>query len=856
VQSKPSDLDILIADLGSSDYSLGLCSSYRAATAASASSGCKTAGIAASPGAVQVRGGFSRKLSKEDLEWHSRDSKHGSLKSGVKFEGWERDRERERGYSDGGSFHKGSFSVAYNEDGLPSPGGSGSMSRKESFQGDVYGLEDCRDSMGGRRSSSKDFESLSGVTKLIRSVKKKLLSIDELEGRVREKAMIELNEEQKDKVSRRESLLSELKRLTLICTRLEGEERVKVAAKAQRDKAVSEADTTTGLKAPANLSTASSTSSTPSGEDVLSPCVPSPLLIPSISSTELSQCESSSNIKSKSTQGKGTLKTSGGSSGPVPTPTPPSLAVKQNSKGPLHNTKISGSDRHGGRSDHNSAHAVQCTPPSFNDWLKVADTADDMKDSRSQLSSSHDTPSNLKCAATFPLSVETKKVWGSLPLPSPSPSSSLSGGKCAEEAYVKASISHIGQYGQTVLSPPLSKNTAPHRPPSTPSTPTIKYQAATPAAERTPSRDQDTSERQPSMGLSLADLIITPKKKNKQNSGIIAAPIAVKEAPTPSSIKVASPCPWLSSPSPKAEDSVQGIKSGDQDVPSSGSKAWPKTLNEIQLEEESARLVSNLTSLKGNNNPWYQERRKRADSIEEVIRSQALAKTQEEIDRIEEENAIREVELLKKREEREKQKMKKNIQKAKLKARAEEKIKQDVHSPDTVAAPELHRKEGGRSDISRGGGRARGGRGRSGDGSGPRSLPSQGPEFSSEQSGAQQGNALSDSPTPDGSSCIKDVPPPSRQEPGRGSRGGRGRDEGAAVATAAGGGAGGGAGGERPPGGTKAGARDSSVLSASGGVGNKGRRGDNGRARSGQSGARGPGGPSSTSTPRAVGQNS
>jgi hypothetical protein len=855
VQSKPSDLDILIADLGSSDFSLGLCTSYRTATT-NASSGTKTAGIAASPGTAQVRSGFSRKLSKEDLEWHSRDSKHGGLKSGVKFEG--RESYRERGYSDGGSYHKGSFSAAYSEEGLPSPVGSGSLSRKDSFQGDLYGQDDCRDSMGGGRSSSKDYESLSGVTRLIRSVKKKLQSIDELESKVREKAMKELNEEQKDKVSRRESLLSELKRLALICTRLEGEERVKVAAKAQRDKAVSEAEAATGGMATANLSITISTTMTPSSEGILSPYGPSPLLSPSMSYIELAQCESISNSNFKGVeQAKSPLKTSGGSSGPAtpPPPPPPSLPVKQNSKGSAQNPKMSGSERPGGRSDPASAHAFQCNPPSFNDWLKVADTADDSNSSSS--SSIPDNLSDLKCATSFLQPVVTRKVWGPLPLPSPSPTIStyLSGGKGVEEAPllsspVRASISHIGQYGQTVLSPPLGKSIALFRPPTTPTTPMMKPQIAAPATERTPGRDQEPFERLPSVGLSLADLMVSPKKKNKQNSGVMAAPSAMKEVPTPSTLKSASPCPWLSSPAPKAEGSMHGVKSTIQDVPSSGSKAWSKSLNEIQLEEETARLQSNLSSLKGNHNPWYQERRKRADSIEEVIRSQALAKTQEEIDKVEGENAIRQVDLLKKREEKEKQKIKKNIQKAKLKASTEEKIKQEVHSPDTVATPEFHKNEGGRSGTARGGGRAGGGRGRTRENSGPSSVPSQGLE-SIELSSALQPNAFSDCPTPDSSSCIRDIPPLNRHESDRG-RGGRGRGEGATAVTAAGAGTG----TLRPPGSSKADARDSSVLSTSGGGASKGRRGDNKGPRSGQSDTRGPSGPASTSTPRAVGQNS
>ena len=101
----------------------------------------------------------------------------------------------------------------------------------------------------------------------------------------------------------------------------------------------------------------------------------------------------------------------------------------------------------------------------------------------------------------------------------------------------------------------------------------------------------------------------------------------------PSSSRNASSCPWISSPVLIASKNEKIVQENDINTTCAKIKSKMKTFNEIQVEEEVARLESNLHSLKGNDNPWYQERRKRADSIEAVIRSQAEEKIREE-DRI------------------------------------------------------------------------------------------------------------------------------------------------------------------------------------------------------------------------------
>lgn len=131
----------------------------------------------------------------------------GTADNGLKVSGY--DNTKNLTYSDGASPYA-----------FESPGGIDMLTKRD-------------------RSRSKDFDNLISVNKLIRSVNKKMLSIQELEFRLYDDKTLsvkELNDEQKDKLSRKESLQSELKRLKLILTRLEGEDRVRNLAKASREK--------------------------------------------------------------------------------------------------------------------------------------------------------------------------------------------------------------------------------------------------------------------------------------------------------------------------------------------------------------------------------------------------------------------------------------------------------------------------------------------------------------------------------------------------------------------------------------------------------------------------------------------
>lgn len=85
------------------------------------------------------------------------------------------------------------------------------------------------------RAPSKDLDTIQGVTKLIRSVKKKLNSVLELETKIREMGSSAAPmKEQLEKIERKHTLQSELKRLSLILVRLEAESRISQMAAAKR----------------------------------------------------------------------------------------------------------------------------------------------------------------------------------------------------------------------------------------------------------------------------------------------------------------------------------------------------------------------------------------------------------------------------------------------------------------------------------------------------------------------------------------------------------------------------------------------------------------------------------------------
>ena len=700
VQSRPADLDILIADLGSLDISpivrSGSVSKPLNALGSSSATSSSSSSIKTAAGVTigsALRSGLTRKLSKEDLEWHSRDAKHLSqgYGMGLKSDG----RERESSWSGRGSIcdEYGNRQDPYSEPFLKSDHMNDDLRH-------LYG-HDERDDMGRGRSHSKDYDSLSGVIKLIRSVKKKLLSIAELEERNVKDGYEDLNEEQKDKISRKEAYTCELKRLKLICTRLEGEERVKIAAKLLRDKAtpLSGESNKQGVEPLATNERTTATSSI-AFADLQSPSGVAMTMTMSAPDTPVRE-DSKSDVRAKNIRLKSNH-----------TATSSAVAIK--SAGGQHAGVTTASS--------NNATNAQTVTPTYVDWLQVTRTLDH--------SDSTAAPPGTNCPQPI-YTVSPKAAWGNIPVQSVQSSVSLAASSTSRQSIAATaaatagniSISHMSASGQTVLSPYVSKSStiaSAHSSSITSVIPPTSMSTMLTRPEK-PLYGLNTT-RQPSAEVSLADLMITPKKKNKQSS-VNSAPPTPTDTTTRKDLTCAPFCPWLS---PSTQTNLKSTTPSKSETPDNLklNSVWnskPKSLHEIQFEEESARLQSNISSLKGNDNPWYQERRKRADSIEAVIRSQVEEKALELVIRTDEENAVREVDLFKRREKREKMKTAKTMHNAKQNAKVNDSLKGDfcaTPSPETVSATV---KGGANAHPRPDNRRGRGGRGRGSDK--PRNIP-------------------------------------------------------------------------------------------------------------------------------------
>ena len=685
VQSRPADLDILIADLGSSDYA-GLSSGKSVSTANSPVATANPQGSGVGMGSTQTARnglGLTRKLSLEDLEWHSKDSKHNRSGSnlGIKFDGSSCKFHTKEG-DDGDS-------KVFRE--------SPSISRTDSMGNDMYSENNGYDEHGlsnRGRSQSKDFDSVASVSKLIRSTKKKLQSIEELEGRMKDGSLQDFNEEQIEKNSKKEATQAELKRLQLIFTRLEGEERIKAAAMAvrererekekekEKEKAVIASQGVVGIDGSHSSELLSSKNISTVGAIQIparhSASSPSSTLTPTSSSHGMKsramvECKTSDISKSPHSDLRSDVSS---------TVIKKTVAAAE-LRGLQRTTESTRPVEALGKTLSNKATTAVFVPPSFNDWLKATDEFVPGCP-KSDQQSSLDNKTKIEPKTVWGLKATAPQVKGTSETAKKTFHSNLNPGTADPLPLPthEISISHIGLQGRTVLSPPPSKG---NNHSSSFSSVAVKTPIHAPSSQlkvplsiqsnesvKITNRDQSIVEQQPVQGasysLSLADLLITPTKRtNKQKrEAALAVPGTDKIiTPEPLESKHKPSCPWLS---PSIASPQEKTQSNDQiDTPTSNTsiKVKQKTLSEIQVEEEAARLQSNLISLKGNNNPWYQERRKRADSIEAVIRSQAEEKILDEANRIEEENAVRQVNLLKKKERRERGKSDRNKQETK-----------------------------------------------------------------------------------------------------------------------------------------------------------------------------------------------
>lgn len=661
MQSRPADLDILIADLSSYDYA-GLSGGKSSSTANVL---VLTANVQGSGGGStqNTRNGLTRKLSLEDLEWHSKDSKHNRSGSslGIKSDVNSCKSSTKEGYDCGNMDFRG----------------SPSLSRTDSMGNDMYAENNGCDENGMLcrvRSHSRDFDSLSSVLKLIRSTKKKIQSIEELEAKMKDGSLQDFNDEQIEKISKKEATLAEMRRLKLIFTRLEGEERVKAAAKAlrerEKDGSIINSQSDVGelrgdksrLSEFLSATKVSTIQAVPIPASVPAPApAPAPSLVSSLYSAPSSQ-NSKSRIKAES---KATDEIKSKTNASTLESTTPTTDIKNTGAASTRPAEPAG------RILLSKSTASVSVPPSFNDWLKATDELIPTQPSRIQESSSG-----------TKVKIETKTAWGLKVITPivPGTGGDLRKGLSSNPGIADArpvheiSISHIGSQGRTVLSPPLSKagsssgslgliQTPGHMSPPL----KVPMSMQPNEGDKSFNRDQSSVEKQPVQGasysLSLADLMITPNKRsNKQKRDAVPSVSTSEKAPASEPLEIQSKpsCPWLSPSITTPQAKTHPSDPVDAPIQSTATKVKQKTLSEIQVEEEAARLQSNLMSLKGNNNPWYQERRKRADSIEAVIRSQAEEKILDEANRIEEENAIRQVDLLKKREKRDRGKNDRN----------------------------------------------------------------------------------------------------------------------------------------------------------------------------------------------------
>lgn len=156
--------------------------------------------------------------------------------------------------------------------------------------------------------------------------------------------------------------------------------------------------------------------------------------------------------------------------------------------------------------------------------------------------------------------------------------------------------SSIGIYGQTVLSPPL-KSTPITRTTSTPN-PINRVQSTI-----INNIDNNSTERKErSSSFSLESLIITPNKQTKKSTII-----------TKSVNSIVKNIAWKDSEI--LNNNISYLNNEPIDL------IKPIGLKDILKEEEITRKFSNLAKLKGNENPWYIERKARCD-ISDVIKKE------------------------------------------------------------------------------------------------------------------------------------------------------------------------------------------------------------------------------------------
>lgn len=350
------------------------------------------------------------------------------------------------------------------------------------------------------RSRSKDFDNLASVNKLIRSVNKKMLSIKELEIKLNEKSIHELNDEQKEKISRKESLQSELKRLKLIATRLEGEERVKNLAKIQRDKIILSKDlnfkipvgggdreTLEGVKSETSPKTVEGVKSetglkTPEGVEPVTGLRTLDGVQEGLPKVERSK--GGQGVKGEVEMGEIDLKTATNE-----TQTSEKNTTYKKSKFVSLDNFEKKSTTPSTKSDSMNASkskSISNEPIkllSFNDWLSITESEKNEKNEKIDIDKSNKNGGQISSPTPLKSTPVPLNVWGVMPVTRENIKSNnesdskiqisslkadISNGKPStppistinDQSHGKISISSTGIYGQTVLSPPVQLDTS------------------------------------------------------------------------------------------------------------------------------------------------------------------------------------------------------------------------------------------------------------------------------------------------------------------------------------------------------------------------------------------------------------
>jgi hypothetical protein len=210
--------------------------------------------------------------------------------------------------------------------------------------------------------------------------------------------------------------------------------------------------------------------------------------------------------------------------------------------------------------------------------------------------------SAVPSAAKANLAVATPSTAGTAGNPWKQSKAAVSSPPAAEDT---PSISSITPSGRTVLSPQPAVPVAAQlnavvRPPVSPYVTPVKapINAIRETAKESPQTDVQAR------GRSLFDFM----------------PAAVKGTPVPAPPAPTAKPGWTT---PTA------VHTPTTPAKLSGSKP-STTFSDIQRAEEEARRASNMEQLRGNTNPWYVERRPRAESIGEVARQQLREKEEAE----------------------------------------------------------------------------------------------------------------------------------------------------------------------------------------------------------------------------------